>query len=325
MLEKVFDTEDIPLAERVDAWHDTVAQWLDPNVIHVDHAAAFRATVRTTNLGNAQVASLTYSSMRTSRTERLIRRSDPELYKVALVLRGQQGIDQAGRQTVPGAGNLVAHASFYPYEAWVDADGGTAATITAQVPRALISLPRDRLDGLLATRLSGQEGIGALLAHFLVHLATDTTPQRPGDGPRLGTILLDLFTAFLAHHLDDVPMPSESRQRALFLRVQAFIHQHLSDPRLTTAAVAAAHHVSARHLQQLFQRHGESVAAFIRGQRLERIRRDLADPALAGRPVHAVAARWGLTNPAHFSRVFKAAYGVSPRDYRESGGGAATA
>ncbi|MFJ9520782.1 AraC family transcriptional regulator [Kitasatospora sp. NPDC101801] len=29
-----------------------------------------------------------------------------------------------------------------------------------------------------------------------------------------------------------------------------------------------------------------------------------------------VARRWGFVNPAHFSRVFRAAYGVSPREWR---------
>jgi AraC-like DNA-binding protein len=49
---------------------------------------------------------------------------------------------------------------------------------------------------------------------------------------------------------------------------------------------------------------------------------DLLDPALAARPVSAIAARWGLVDPAHFSRLFRAAYGVSPVEYRRTMGGA---
>ncbi|MEU7163919.1 helix-turn-helix domain-containing protein [Streptomyces morookaense] len=36
----------------------------------------------------------------------------------------------------------------------------------------------------------------------------------------------------------------------------------------------------------------------------------------AGRTVAATAARWGFLDPARFSRVFKAAHGMSPGDYR---------
>ncbi|WP_260867741.1 helix-turn-helix domain-containing protein [Streptomyces sp. SAJ15] len=62
---------------------------------------------------------------------------------------------------------------------------------------------------------------------------------------------------------------------------------------------------------------GVSVAAWIRRSRLERCRRDLVDPLLRSRPIHAIAWKWGLTDPAHFSRSFRVvAYGMSPRDYR---------
>lgn len=65
------------------------------------------------------------------------------------------------------------------------------------------------------------------------------------------------------------------------------------------------------------------MAGWIRERRLERCRRDLLDPALAARPVGAVAARWGLVEPASFSRAFRAAYGLPPAAYRRTMGRAA--
>jgi AraC-like DNA-binding protein len=114
-------------------------------------------------------------------------------------------------------------------------------------------------------------------------------------------------------------VPAAISQRALLLRVHAFIEGGLADHRLTPAAVARAHHVSLRSLYKLFEPERTSVAGLIRERRLERCRRDLLDPALAARPVSAIAACWGLTNPAHFSRAFRAAYGVSPVEYRRLG------
>ncbi|MEV6342924.1 helix-turn-helix transcriptional regulator [Actinoplanes sp. NPDC051851] len=81
---------------------------------------------------------------------------------------------------------------------------------------------------------------------------------------------------------------------------------------LGSAAVAAAHHISVRRLHQLFRHEPLTVAAQIRHDRLERCRDDLA----AGRgTVSAIAARWGFGDPAHFSRLFRAAYGCPPREY----------
>ena len=76
--------------------------------------------------------------------------------------------------------------------------------------------------------------------------------------------------------------------------------------------------MSLRSLHQLFHDEGLTVAGWIRQRRLERCRRDLADPALAARPVAAIAARWGYPSAAEFSRAFRAAHGVPPAEYRRS-------
>jgi AraC-like DNA-binding protein len=90
---------------------------------------------------------------------------------------------------------------------------------------------------------------------------------------------------------------------------------------LSPAAAAAAHHLSLRSLQQLFRDEGLTVAGWIRARRLERCRRDLADPALDARPVAAIAARWGFSSAADFSRAFRAAHGMPPAEYRRSARG----
>ncbi|WP_455432981.1 helix-turn-helix domain-containing protein [Streptosporangium soli] len=50
---------------------------------------------------------------------------------------------------------------------------------------------------------------------------------------------------------------------------------------------------------------------------MQQCRRDLAAPRLAAHPIHAIAARWGFTSPAHFSQTFRSVYGLSPRQFRQ--------
>ncbi|MFJ9033493.1 helix-turn-helix domain-containing protein [Streptomyces sp. NPDC102274] len=146
----------------------------------------------------------------------------------------------------------------------------------------------------------------------------ETASFRPTDGPRLETVLTDLFNATLAHHLDaDDRVPSESRQRTLVLRVQAYAQRHLHDPDLTPRKIAEAHQVSVGHLHRLFQTQETTVADWVRRRRLEGARRDLADPAMRAVPVHRIGTRWGFTHHAAFTRAFRTAYGLPPRDYRE--------
>jgi AraC-like DNA-binding protein len=58
------------------------------------------------------------------------------------------------------------------------------------------------------------------------------------------------------------------------------------------------------------------VSRWVKERRLAGCRRELADPALVRLSVGAIAARWGIHDAAAFSRSFRAAYGVSPREYR---------
>ena len=77
--------------------------------------------------------------------------------------------------------------------------------------------------------------------------------------------MLDLLTVALAGRLDrHDEVPRGISQRALLLRVRAFIEDRLVDPGLTPAAVARAHHISLRYLYKLFEAERTSVAALIR-------------------------------------------------------------
>lgn len=124
-----------------------------------------------------------------------------------------------------------------------------------------------------------------------------------------------------ASAVPEEPQAKTRDEPPLVDRIQAFIRENLGDAGLTPSAIAAAHHISLRSLQKLFRQEGWTVAGWIREHRLERCRRDLADPALAGHSITAIAARWAFTSPAHFSQAFRNAYGVPPRQFRRTASG----
>ncbi|MFB9546729.1 AraC-like ligand-binding domain-containing protein [Micromonospora sagamiensis] len=315
------DTARLPPADRWPYWLEVTGRAAAPIAMSSEHAAEFRGSARLVDLGGVSLTRFRYQSLSGRRTPRLIRQADPGIYQLALTLAGSSGISARRQHTAVGRGAFTLIDYGRPYELVHTADGARreAGALTVVIPRALLPIPPARLDRLTAGRLSGSEGMGALVAQHLDRLIRHPEQFTAAEAPRLAGITVDLVAAMLAGHLDaEDALPVDVRQQAMLTRVLAFIDRHLGDATLTPQAVADAHHISVRTLHRLFADEPETVAQVIRRRRLERCRRDLADPRLRGRAVQAIGWRWGFTDKAHFSRAFRAAYGMSPQSYREA-------
>lgn len=310
-------TENLAPEDRFPSWFEMASKTHLPSRVRIDGDADFQASVRVLNLGEAQVSVLTHPELWSERTAKLVRQCDPEVYQLHLIVSGGGTLAQGGREAVFGAGQFILIDSSHPYRAWRSAQDGRSETVVVQFPRASLGLRSSTVGRLATVPFSARGGIGAVLAGHLLELMRNAEDYTEADTAALGGITLDLIAAGCAHQLDATARLSpEARQRALSAQVHRFIRDRLGDPALTADLIAAAHQISTRHLYKLFQAQGMTVAAWIRQCRLERCRRDLADPALDSRPIQAIATRWGFIDGAHFSRVFRAAYGTSPRDYR---------
>ncbi|MGH3903126.1 MAG: helix-turn-helix domain-containing protein [Pseudonocardiaceae bacterium] len=312
------NTEDLPAAERFAFWRQLLWQTIAPFELRSDHEEDFRAEVRTVDLGAVRATLMAQPSMEGRRTPKLIRKSDPEFYQLGVNVRGHVTASQDRRSVTLAPGDLVLVDTSRPFHCIADGGANRCIGLTLAFPRALLPLPDNKVRQLLLVRMSGSGGIGPLLSRYLVELIRPDDQWRPADAARLATVTLDLVTAMLAHHLEaDEQLPGQTREGALLARIYSFIQQHLNDPALSPGMIAAAHGISTRSLHRLFHASDLTVTGWIRARRLDRCRRDLADPHFRARPVHAIAARWGLPDAAHFSRTFRAEYGLTPQAYRQ--------
>ncbi|WP_093779453.1 AraC family transcriptional regulator [Streptomyces sp. yr375] len=313
--ESVFRTTDLPVDARFEAWVERMGSTHAPMRLTSDRAADYRGHQRVIGLGDVTVWPATFDQLVFHRTPKLVRQSDPESYHLSLLLKGEGAADWGRQQAAYRTHDFHINSSSQSWEVHTGSDPVTVVGV--EVPRALVAVPGHRADQVLGSLMSGREGIGALLAQFLRQLVADTSAYQPSDAPRLGTVVADLVTALFAHTMDAGPLvPQETRGRTLTLEAKTFIRRHLGDPDLTPEGVAAAHHISRSYLYRLFQAEGLTVASYIRDQRLEHARRDLADPRLRALPIHVVAARRGFPRAAEFTRAFRTAYGVPPSEVR---------
>lgn len=308
----VLRTEDHAATQRRAFWQDVVCDSFVP--VHVEplHDAPFRGELAADRLGAVQVAEVSTDPSRVDRTSRLIARSDAEFLLVGMIQSGSAVIHQDDRETELSPGDLACYDTARPYSLVCGAD---FSMLEFMLPHRLAHLDSGQTGEVTATRFSATEGLGALVAPFLTRLARHT-PDYADNAETLAQTAGDLLSTMLAERQPRPVDDQQAARRTTLLRIRTYIDQHLADPDLSPEQIATAHHISLRYLQKLFAEEQATVTAWIKQRRLEGCRRDLTAPFAANRTVASIGARWGLMDPAHFSRVFKAAYGLTPSDYR---------
>ncbi|MEW9548851.1 helix-turn-helix domain-containing protein [Nonomuraea sp. NPDC050783] len=308
-------TSELPAARRHEVWRGVVCDTLGPLDLRIDPDAPLRGEIEVDRLGPVAVGSVRTSTPHSvHRTPGLIGRDNPEIYRVVLALSGSPRLAQDGRATQLGRGEFAIYDFTRPYELAYDS---AVRLAVFSFPRDLLALPVDAVARLAAAPIGGGSGAGALAVPLLRRVAADHETYAPASAARLSAVVTDLVGAAVAERLELTrTLPEDSRRRTLLLRVHSFIEEHLGDAELDPATIAAAHHVSVRYLHRLFESEQTTVAAWIRQRRLERCRAELAKGGTE--PVGAIASRYGLPDSAHFSRLFRRAYGMPPAEYRRA-------
>ena len=247
------------------------------------------------------------------RTSRAIAAGDPECVHVSVILAGQLNAAQSGRHCVARVGDMMSYETSHPVILQADQPFDT---LVVRIPRQVLGRDADRIGNLTAVKRSGSDRLPRATAAYLSRVMNrlEQGSLAPNDAPRTVERVLDLTRSLYAEGAEGDP-PSRSRAEIL-LNVESFIEAHIGDPLLDPEEIARATFISTRYLHKLFAAEGTSVCGWIRASRLEGCRHDLADPALRDDTILTIASRWGLTSPQHFCRLFRGAYGCSPREFR---------
>lgn len=142
-------------------------------------------------------------------------------------------------------------------------------------------------------------------------------------GDRIGDKTADLLSRSLleatADHLRNSGISLPRRQNLVDRRladIENYIKMNLADPELSYDKVAVSCGISPRYLCFLLKANNTSFSEQVWKNRMPKARDALISSKTRDYPIHEIAYMSGFKSAAHFSRMFKATYGVPPREYR---------
>ncbi|WP_326946762.1 helix-turn-helix domain-containing protein [Amycolatopsis sp. NBC_01307] len=294
-----------PVYHRGEAWRERLGgafSELFPERLDSSEPAG---DVVTTPLGEVHVYTVAGTPQIVRRSPGTIRQNPSDLLKVCVQVRGRATVVQGDREIVVEPGQLALYDTGRPYALRLE---GEWISAVMAFPRDVLHLPTARA---MEHAFPATNGPGAVFADFVSASVAQGSHLYAAAASRLGDAGLSLLAGTLTEHVSVDEIPD-----ALRARVLDHVQRHLDDPRLSRATVAAAHGMSPRTLNRLFEDEPHTVTDHIRRLRLDAVRRDLRDPLLANRSVAAIASRWCFVDAAHFSRVFRAEFGESPSAFR---------
>ncbi|MGW0609659.1 helix-turn-helix domain-containing protein [Streptomyces sp. NPDC002788] len=242
---------------------------------------------------------------------------DDEFLHLGMIARRSDATNRDGDKVLLEPGDLVfcdpARRHYLRF------DGDCEMTVF-RIPRWYLGVSERDLDRVVGVTVRGGGGLGALVSDFLSTLAAEAQLHRSMIGDRLARSAMDLVAVLVMELLEtETAEKASSVSKAgneMLSRIRTYIGEHLMEPDLSPETIARAHHISVRYLHKLFQNDDTTVSQWVRQRRLDSSRHELSRTPNRRVTVAAVAHRWGFTSPAHFSRTFREAYGMSPTEWQ---------
>ncbi|MGW1606754.1 AraC-like ligand-binding domain-containing protein [Streptomyces eurythermus] len=309
----VLTTDSVPEQQKVTYWNEVMSRTLVPMTVSPRGTGPFDGWIATHHIGYLQVSTVEADAKFVSRTPALITPSSEALVAVGVQISGTATFAQGGRTTEVGEGDLVVYETGRPYSFDYPR---RFTTHVFQLPRRTLTVPDSDIRRIAGNAIHTSGGAGAMPFLFLSALASLAGALPPVIAHRLADDFVDLLSTLITEWTHPSGAQPDSAASALLLRVREHIDRNLGDPDLSPESIARAHGMSVRYLHKLFEGEETTVCRLVQRRRLEECSRELARRGRATPSVSAVAHRWGFSSPAHFSRVFRAAYGVSPREWR---------
>jgi len=304
------DEAKVDLTDSFERWHEVTCRSYSVSRPQRDSKDVFRVRLSSRPFGALALTegrTISTGATRLIREPAEIRRDHRDQFVLFLVLDGEVGIVQRGREAHARAGDLFLYDQASPF---VLEFPRPRHTIMLNIPRQLMEARIPRAQILTARRIVGDTEVGELVGAMVRRLTgfDDRTAVEIKD--RVSAATLDMVaTALEAETVDD--LLTYSGRHRLRGSVETYLLANLHDPGLSIETISIALNIPARTLNRVFGPSGTTPMRWLWQQRLAASHRALAQGRMNS--VTEAAMSFGFSDVSHFSRAFKAAFGRSPK------------
>jgi AraC-like DNA-binding protein len=308
----LFSTEHLPPRDQFDAWHESISVLFDIAPLPERPAeSGFAASVRAYHLGGLIVSQVDFEGQRFLRDKHRAAADGLDHYVVQLYATGGLVDTAENRERILRAGDVQILDLSQPNVIRAEASG----TIAIVVPRDTLRQALPKAGDLHGLVLRGDQGTGALLTDYMRSLIARADDIAAADAPAIARATTEMIAACFHATAEPMAHARTAIEAVTLERIRRHVAAALGSPELHPEALCGLFRISRTQLYRLFEPLG-GVAAYIQEQRLGRAYAQLSDATHGQRRIYDIAFDLGFSSEAHFSRIFRRAFGLSPSEVR---------
>ncbi len=306
-----WSTNDVPARQQFAYWREAVCEAV-MNVATEDASDDdFSGNIACAGYGDLRFATFTSTPHRIVRRTAHIARSSHAHYLISLQRSGIGIMQQAGEACELQAGDIGI----------VDGARPFSVLFPQAVDRAIAVIPSAMLHG--RAPWLRERPIGRMARDPDLHPMLRMTIERLANSRHRPAAEAELLADNLCNLVALLTVRDEAERKAAqshvsdLDRMLAFARRRLADPRLSPQALADHLQVSVRTVHKRFEAAETSFGRALLELRLDAARRALSDPRFEASTVTQIAYETGFGDLSHFTRTFRARFGVPPGLYRK--------
>ncbi|VVQ35463.1 Transcriptional activator FeaR [Pseudomonas fluorescens] len=240
-----------------------------------------------------------------------IRRDDRDFYYLVMQMNGSGVMCQTDGQTRLKQNDLVLLDVNKPCDFYFT---GLSDQLSLIIPRRYIESRFRNRDILLNHRIAADSRLGTLIG-MLAQQLFDLGEADAEESEAMLDALLTLMRPSVSESPTLTCAYQHQTQAFMLQKAKVCIEAELTNSTLSPSLVADRVGTSVRNLHRLFANCDTTIGRYILERRLEQCAENLKSDE-AYEKVSSVAYNWGFNDVSHFSRSFKAHFGMSPREFR---------